>query len=136
MYVVSIAHLNSAPRAHYVLRFIAESTSLDVPAYVIHRDPSNFSPSPDAFIPERWLDLGSGKYSTNTSAFVPFSAGPANCVGKNLALLEIRLTVAAILQKFEMRFSREYELCRWEEDLRDYFVMQIGELPVVLYARA
>ena len=108
---------------------------MDVPTFVIHRDPRNFSPSPDSFIPERWLDSSSGKYTTNTSAFIPFAAGPGNCVGKNLALLEIRLAVATVVQKFDMKLADGYDPRQWEEDLSDYFVMQVGKLPAVLYTR-
>ncbi|KAL5511138.1 hypothetical protein ACEPAH_4353 [Sanghuangporus vaninii] len=116
-------------------RFIPENTALDVPPYVIHRDPRYFSPSPGSFIPERWLDSSAGKFTTNASAFIPFAAGPGGCAGKNLALLEMRMVVAFMVQRFDMKFAEGYNPRRWEEDLRDFFVMQVGELPVVLYAR-
>ena len=39
----------------------------------------------------------------NLDAFVPFSHGPMNCVGKRLAHAEIRSVVCAILQRFRVR---------------------------------
>ena len=78
----------------------------------MHHDPRNFSPAPDTFLPERWL-IASGDASAakqlpsflahsstfvrNEEAFIPFSYGPVNCVGKNLAQQEIR-----IMQRFPM----------------------------------
>ena len=38
----------------------------------------------------------------NLDAFVPFSHGPMNCVGKRLAHAEIRSVVCAILQRFHV----------------------------------
>lgn len=92
------------------------------------RDPRYFSPFTDEFMPERWLSsspqrsVGSTvvplikeskdsvafnvSFKTDTAALIPFSFGPANCVGRSLALLEMRMVVAALMQRFEMRFFR------------------------------
>ena len=43
------------------------------------RDPKNF-PEPDKFDVERWLDEEKIKQN-NHLAFIPFSAGPRNCIG-------------------------------------------------------
>ena len=42
----------------------------------------------------------------NLDAFVPFSHGPMNCVGKRLAHAEIRSVVCAILQRFHVRAAQ------------------------------
>ena len=117
------------------IRFIPENASVYIAPYVIHRDSRYFSPYPDSFIPERWLSTGDGKFTTNLSAFIPFSVGFANCVGKNLALMEMRMVVAAIVQRFDIEFAEGYDPARWEEDLQDFLAMRVGELPVVLHAR-
>lgn len=72
---------------------------------------------------------------TNTAAFIPFSYGPANCAGRNLALAEMRVVVALLMQRFEMRFSRGYNPSRWEEDTEDFYILKTGKLPVVLTPR-
>ncbi|KAH8113754.1 high nitrogen upregulated cytochrome P450 monooxygenase 2, partial [Phellopilus nigrolimitatus] len=40
---------------------------------------------------------------TNTAAFIPFSYGPENCAGRNLALTELRMVVALLIQRFEIQ---------------------------------
>ncbi|KAJ7174134.1 cytochrome P450 [Mycena crocata] len=115
---------------------IPEGTSVVVPPYTMHRDPRYFSPSPDKYMPERWLSSDTTTFLVNEDAFIPFSAGPANCAGKNLAMLEIRMAVAYLLQAFEMRLADGYDPARWEADLQDYFVLQKGSLPVIVTSRA
>ncbi|OCB89807.1 cytochrome P450 [Sanghuangporus baumii] len=118
-------------------RFIPESTAVYIPAYVLYRDPRYFSPSPDSFIPERRLDneAKDQEYSMNALAYIPFSFGPANCAGKNLALLETRMVIAMIVQRFDMGFAAGHDPRQWEEELKDYFVIKVGELPVILRTR-
>ena len=72
---------------------------------------------------------------TNTSAFIPFSYGPENCAGRNLALVEMRMVVATLVQRFEMEFAEGYDPSKWEEDLKEFFLVKVGSLPVVLRAR-
>lgn len=139
-------------------RFIPEGTAVDVPIYVVQRDPRNFSPAPEDFWPERWLASGPGSgpkpaatpYGVpktegdlvvhNPSAFIPFSWGPALCAGKNLALAEMRAVVAVLMQRFELRLadsdSDSDVKQAYESALRDVFLFQVGKLPVLVRARS
>jgi cytochrome P450 len=51
------------------------------------------------FDPERWLG-GAGPGRRNKSVSIPFGAGPRICVGRSLALIEIKLGVAVLLRGF------------------------------------
>jgi cytochrome P450 len=129
---------------------VPEGTSAFVHFYSLHRDPRNFSPMPDVFWPERWLsaderralgypdsnDPDKTPFRHNTAAFIPFSFGPANCVGKNLAYQEMRTVVCMMMQRLDFRFADGYDPESWDRDLKDYFVAIKGELPVVLSPRA
>jgi cytochrome P450 len=120
--------------------FIPEGTDVFVHTYTVHRDARNFS-NPDTFWPERWLppnDVGvgsRGKITHNASAFIPFSSGPSNCVGKALALQELRMVVCAVVQRFSMRFADCYRAESWEESLRDVNITMSGRLLSVLQER-
>eukprot|EP00276_Gloeochaete_wittrockiana_P024171 CAMPEP_0184368016 /NCGR_PEP_ID=MMETSP1089-20130417/160884_1 /TAXON_ID=38269 ORGANISM="Gloeochaete wittrockiana, Strain SAG46.84" /NCGR_SAMPLE_ID=MMETSP1089 /ASSEMBLY_ACC=CAM_ASM_000445 /LENGTH=486 /DNA_ID=CAMNT_0026710181 /DNA_START=82 /DNA_END=1539 /DNA_ORIENTATION=- len=63
--------------------------------YIIHRQEA-FWPDPEAFIPERHLDRASS--GAESYAYVPFSAGPRNCIGQNFAILEETAVLALILR--------------------------------------
>ncbi|PCH43669.1 cytochrome P450 [Wolfiporia cocos MD-104 SS10] len=117
--------------------FVSEDTAVYAPPYAYHRDPRYFFPDPDRFWPERWLNETRKDKGVvlNVNAFMPFSIGPANCVGKPLALLELRIVISYMVQNFDMRFADGYREDQWEDDLRDYFVTQRGSLPIVLTVR-
>ncbi|EJD01469.1 cytochrome P450 [Fomitiporia mediterranea MF3/22] len=133
-------------------KFIPEKTAVDVPLYVIFRDPRYFSPAPEEFWPDRWLnsemkkrtpkqmEYSAEKAETETetmtsAAFIPFSYGPANCAGRALAMAELRMVVALLVQRFDMRLEEGYDPKEWNDKLEDWFVMLTGKLPVVLTVR-
>jgi cytochrome P450 len=81
---------------------IPAGTILGITQFVTHRHPE-FWEDPEAFDPERFSpERSAGRHSY---AFFPFGGGPRLCLGKNLALLEIQLTLAMLLQRF--RFELE-----------------------------
>lgn len=121
--------------------FIPERTQVRVSIRGVHRDPRNFS-DPTAFKPERWL-IAQGTlpapagepFVHNADAFIPFSFGPANCAGKNLAMMEMRMVLCLCMQKLQMRFADGWDPQRWHQNVEDYFVAAVGELPVVVVPR-
>ena len=112
-------------------------------AYSIHRDPRNFAPHPDRFWPERWLLAAPGgagaplDFKHDEGAFIPFSHGPMNCVGRALALQEIRTVVCALVQRFRVvrEGVRAGDVRAYEGAYKDFFVSGRPGLPVVLEGR-
>ena len=72
----------------------------------IHREP-RYWPQPDAFIPERWLvDKNDPLYPVK-GAWRGFEFGPRNCIGQELAMLEMKLVMVMTLRQFNVRSSYE-----------------------------
>ncbi|OJJ02879.1 hypothetical protein ASPVEDRAFT_131535 [Aspergillus versicolor CBS 583.65] len=76
-----------------------------------YQSPANFH-DPQRFIPERWLpeskrDPASPFYSDNRDVLQPFSVGPRNCIGRNLAFAEMRIIFARILWNFDLELCEE-----------------------------
>jgi cytochrome P450 len=62
--------------------------------YHTHRLPEIYA-DPQQFRPERWQGFEPGPY-----AFSPFSAGPRACIGASFAMMEMKIVLAMLLQRF------------------------------------
>ncbi|XP_002025278.2 uncharacterized protein LOC6600179 [Drosophila persimilis] len=77
---------------------IPAGTNYTVGIFVLLRDPEYFE-SPDEFKPDRF---DSTSPQTHPYAYIPFSAGPRNCIGQKFALLEMKSTISKLLRNFEL----------------------------------
>lgn len=68
-------------------------------------------PDADHFIPERWLG-DSEKRQVLEKYMVAFGRGPRNCIGMNLALVELYLVIGNMFRSYDMRVveTREEDL--------------------------
>lgn len=73
--------------------------------FAIHRN-SDYWPQPNDFLPERWLvDKDDPLFPTAKGMWRAFEYGPRNCIGQELALLEIRLILALTVITENFRFK-------------------------------
>ncbi|KAF2195342.1 cytochrome P450 monooxygenase-like protein [Zopfia rhizophila CBS 207.26] len=104
--------------------FIPEGMSVYVSQHATNHSTRNYT-DPDAYVPERWL--GDPRYENdNRVSLQPFSFGPRNCLGKNLAYAEMRLIMAKVLWNFDL------ELVTKEEDWLDQRVFTLWEKPSLM----
>ena len=71
-------------------------------AYTIHHDP-NYWPEPDRFIPERWLVEEGDRLYPPKGVYRPFEYGPRNCIGQELAMLELKIVLAMTAREFDIK---------------------------------
>lgn len=87
----------------------------------------------EKFIPERWSTKPELIKSKNV--FFPFSLGPMGCIGKPLALMELRTVMAKLLLTFDVSYAPGES----GEDLvgkcRDHFTLEPGPLQLVFKDR-
>jgi cytochrome P450 len=75
---------------------LQKGTWVMMSAYVTHRIPDIF-PEPYKFKPERWQDIHPSAYE-----FMSFSAGPRYCIGQSLAMMQLKIAMSMILQRFSL----------------------------------
>ncbi|TKR87421.1 hypothetical protein L596_011821 [Steinernema carpocapsae] len=70
----------------------------------LHRDQKNFS-NPDTFDPENFSPENTSK--RHPYSFIPFAAGPRNCIGQKFALLEMKTVVSRFFRSYSVMTSQD-----------------------------
>lgn len=109
-------------------KWLPENTRVAVPHYAAYHHPLNFK-DPDSFIPDRWFP-GTGYDDDRKDIHNPFSVGPRNCIGQNLANHEMRILLASIIWNFDFELCPECE--NWDNQ-KVHFVW--AKPPLLVKAR-
>ncbi|KAB5558443.1 cytochrome P450 [Coniochaeta sp. 2T2.1] len=78
--------------------FVPEGTIVSCQAYSLHRIDQTVFPQPDLFNPERWME-SEGDAQRRRLMFA-FANGGRGCVGKHLALAEMKLLLREVYSRF------------------------------------
>uniref|UniRef100_A0A3P9M6A0 Cytochrome P450 3A n=2 Tax=Oryzias latipes TaxID=8090 RepID=A0A3P9M6A0_ORYLA len=78
-----------------------------VPTWPIQRDPELW-PEPEKFKPERFSK--ENKETIDPYTYMPFGAGPRNCIGMRFALVSMKLALVEILQQYSFSVCKETEI--------------------------
>ena len=81
---------------------LPKGAGLILDVYTMHRHP-NFWDNPHTFEPERFHP--SQKKGRHKYAFIPFGAGQRMCIGNNFAMMEMKIILAMVFQKFSLTLS-------------------------------
>ena len=87
---------------------IPRGTELLIPILAIHHDQALWGNDVNEFNPARFAE-GVARAAKHPVAFIPFGLGIRTCIGQNLALLQAKLAVAIMLQRFTFRMSPTYQ---------------------------
>ncbi|KAF3015244.1 hypothetical protein E8E14_001181 [Neopestalotiopsis sp. 37M] len=108
--------------------FVAEGTQVAVWQWAISHNPDHWT-KPMEFHPERFLGDPNFK-DDKLDAMQPFSVGPRNCIGRNLAYAEMRLILAKIVYNFDLKIADDS--LRWLQDQKAYNLWDKPALNVYL----
>ncbi|KAK4489352.1 hypothetical protein RD792_005159 [Penstemon davidsonii] len=73
----------------------------------LHRDLNVWGPDVNEFNPERFAN-GISNACKVPQVYIPFGLGPRLCLGRNFALIQLKIVVAVIVSKFSFSLSPKY----------------------------
>jgi cytochrome P450 len=79
-------------------------TEVFVSIYQTHQM-AELYPEPNVFNPQRWETISPSIYEYN-----PFSAGSRLCIGAGFAMLEIKIVLAMLLQRYRLQFLPKFRI--------------------------
>jgi cytochrome P450 len=81
---------------------IKKDVMISLSMYAMHRSPRYFE-NPEAFDPERFSKENESKIPRY--AYLPFGGGPRVCIGNMFAIMEARLILAAVAQRYDLELE-------------------------------
>ncbi|XP_033496469.1 cytochrome P450 4B1-like [Epinephelus lanceolatus] len=97
--VPMISRKTTKPVTFYDERTLPKGCHIGINVYAIHRNETVWE-NPDVFDPLRFLPENASKRSPH--AFIPFSAGPRNCIGQNFAMNVLKVMTALTLRRYHL----------------------------------
>ena len=84
----------------------------------------------NSFVPERWYS--NPDMIKNKDAFAPMSMGPFGCIGKSLAMMELRTVTTRLVNRFDISLAPNEDGTRLIDETIDHFTVALGQLDLVL----
>ncbi|KAJ1534480.1 hypothetical protein HK096_003833 [Nowakowskiella sp. JEL0078] len=121
------AFIKETMRIHSVINFISRETikkcevtmsngmKIMLPAGVqiissinqIHRKKEHWGEDANEFKPERWINNDGTSFIPVAGSYVPFGDGQMMCIGQKMALIETKVMLIRMIQRFDLSLSNE-----------------------------
>jgi len=101
---------------------VPAGTPVMLSPYITHRNPELY-PDPQRFRPERWANLTPSAYQ-----YLPFGAGTHMCLGASFAMMELKLVLAAVVQRYRLKVVPNTQIDR----IVRAFLAPQGGLPMLI----
>ncbi|NXH78525.1 CP3AO protein, partial [Hydrobates tethys] len=86
---------------------IPKGSLVMIPLHILHRNPE-YWPNPEEFRPERFSK--ENKEAIHPYTYLPFGAGPRNCIAMRFALLSLKVAITILLQHFTFQTCKETQI--------------------------
>lgn len=106
---------------------IPKGMGVVIPFHAIHHDPDNYE-DPERFDPDRFMP--ENKHKIKPCTFIPFGSGPRYCLASRFALIEAKLALANLVNKFKFVKS---EGTTWPPKYRHHYMLLQMEWPKIRF---
>lgn len=98
--------------------YLPGGTIIGTQIYSIHRNERVF-PNPDEYIPERWLP--GNETEEMRKHYIPFGLGSRVCMGQYVAMMEMRLVLAALVRRYQILVPKGFDCASME--MKDFWLV-------------
>ena len=113
-------------------QFIPGNVTISTPQWSLGRLESSYVRASE-FLQERWY-AGSDMIK-DARGYVPFMSGTHSCLGKQLALIELRFVTARLVTQYDFHFAQVSNARETVSDIKDCFTALPGPLRLVFEDR-